>query len=124
MGLLGSKHDKHMFKVKNNLDDLHEYILEECFDLCGCKHPESDLALIGECMLLLLYKHDMDHEEYSKWCENIGRTTVDIIHKLLHQQGMEEHGGIVGGWLSLKGEEILQDIIDELGKEELEQYRP
>jgi len=113
-------------------DDAESFIQCRVLGFCCCGNPEKSLKYIMDCLdhvsqlqavnSMLDQGHcgkDRD-AAYRAWNDRgdeiMGKARWFTLY-FLDREGLTEHGGNVSGaWLTTKGEELLEDIREMLGK--------
>ena len=105
-----------------NYDNAIDFIQTHIFGFCGCGCPDDNLIYVRDSLRLLAKFRFSYHDEKEKWEDfyKMYRLSVDNHFKSsgaeyfmwywLDNKGYTEHGGSVPGWITSKGEELLQDL--------------
>lgn len=100
--------------------DAESFIQEYILGFCLCGDPESSLEYVRDVLAHidnLKQKVWTKEWEFSKWKEK-GREIFPnsgaeyFAYYVLAEKGLNEHGGAVPGWLSVKGRELLEDLVE------------
>lgn len=101
-------------------EDAESFLATGVLDFCGCGMPDAALEHVRDSLQLI--KDLYSTENYNKWREkeldlfnNYG--VAYFMYYFLDNKGLTEHGGQVPGWLTLEGEELLEDLIELLGRD-------
>lgn len=100
-----------------NYENPTEAIVEGIFSFCGCGYPISVLYALKEEMEIIK-SEDIDKLKRSDSIIDEGHR--HIIWYLLDSRNFTEHGGCVPGWLTDRGEGLLNDITKEIQRYEEE----
>jgi len=104
-------------------EDAESFIQTKLFGFCGCGYPDDNLIYVRDSMRLLrnfrFSEHDEKNESWEEFYKRY-RTAVDNHFKSsgaeyfmwywLDEKGYTEHGGSFPGWLTVEGEELLDDL--------------
>lgn len=89
--------------------------------MCGCGQPEEGFKYVLAVLRAVeaqFGRYDKDSDLHSitgpLW-HSVGEREF-VLH-MLNEHGLLEHGGAIPGWLTPKGREIMDDLIEYLGKE-------
>ena len=104
-------------------DTASEYYQCEFFGLCGCGMPDENLEYIRDGLSLIdkRIKTEMTLEEVR--AQEIAvfgnKNAAYFFYYWADKSELTEHGSSVPGWLTDKGEEVLEDLIQITKEEEL-----
>jgi len=101
-----------------------DFLQMKIFGFCGCGHPDENLKYIRD-GLIHLSRGDcpsvMSPEQHSKWFDNWVAEGNKIFGNeksryfffyWCDKEELTEHGGSIPGWLTDKGKEMLEDLIE------------
>jgi hypothetical protein len=81
---------------------------------CGCGMPDMVIDLIRKALELIKERVNLDYEELRKKELELFKNDniAYFVYYFLDSKGLTEHGSSVPGWLTNKGEELLEDLIE------------
>jgi hypothetical protein len=131
-GAVVSKKDGCWFGESNGYEGFSDFIQGETLGFCCCGLPIGNLMYVLSGLELICFSQNI--ETVGDWFEKIMGETRRVFPResdeyffkyWADKEGLSEHGGGIGsGWLSEKGERliddlrILEDLIDSLDSEE------
>ena len=98
-----------------------DFIQTKILGFCGCGRPEDNLEYIrdGLAHINAPRSKNMTHEQHSEWFKKWVKRGHEIFGNELSRyfffywcdkEGLTEHGSSIPGWLTPKGEELLEDL--------------
>ncbi len=100
--------------------DAESYLQGYSLGFCCCGTPEHSLGLVRDVLRtvsnlnVLVREKSQTWEEWKLAGEQIcSEREMDFVFYFLDAKKLTEHGGSIPGWLTPKGEQLLQDL-DEL----------
>ena len=104
-------------------EDAHSLVLSGMLGFCGCGRPTDAATYIRDVLIHIDNGMRIDHKNngYEKWAARGRELGSDgalyFTYYVLDEKGFTEHGGSVPGWLTPKGQELL-DWLKALPEEE------
>ena len=99
-------------------EDAETFLQTKVLGFCGCGNPDASLKHAQISLRQVSNLKKLVWEEKQTWeewdAENKkllgGKTGVYFMWYWLDDQGFTDHGGSVPGWLTEKGQELLEDL--------------
>jgi hypothetical protein len=94
-------------------EDAESFLATAILDFCGCGMPDAALEHVRDALQLI--KDLYDTNKYDEWREKELKLfnsdgPAYFMYYFLDNKELTEHGGQVPGWLTLEGEELLDDL--------------
>lgn len=92
-------------------EHMKEAILEQVFGFCGCGQTDRAIDTLYDYLCIVGKKYDGHYNpnKFDPISTNPG--TVTLLHYVMYNAGMTEHGGSVPGWLTDDGWGLLTYIL-------------
>lgn len=103
---------------KCNYESALDLLCTDTFKFCGCGHPESALQYMRDVMSHInrlkeeVWENKITYEQWNQGGKKIFSNdgAEYFAYYILDNLELTEHGGLVPGWLSEKGLEVLEEL--------------
>lgn len=98
-----------------------QFLQIKILDFCFCGDPESNLKYVGKALQVIDKSRGKGYKYFVKLADELFRNSraAYFMFYFLDSKELTEHGSSLSGWLTQKGKEFLEDVIELFGIEEI-----